>query len=161
MSKLKSHYAPTPSKIARHHDFYRRNKAEGKSINHYMAALRSSALHCEFKHLDDALLDRLVCRVNDLKLQCRLLAKPELMFQSALDDARAAEMSAKSLAIIQNSQGQQNNMKVVPVPSTEIHQNDVESESDAEELEEMNHLKEGRKKPWKTLPKYAGLCSPP
>ena len=46
--KLRSHYAPKPSKIAARHAFYHRNQAEGESINSYIAALRKAALHCKF-----------------------------------------------------------------------------------------------------------------
>lgn len=73
------------------------------SINHYVAALRSAALHCEFKDLDNALLDCLVCGVKDLHLKRWLLAKSEVTFQSALDEAREAEMSTQLLAVIQNN----------------------------------------------------------
>ncbi|KAG8131826.1 hypothetical protein E2320_009745, partial [Naja naja] len=92
MAKLKNHYAPTPSRIARRHAFHQRKQAEGETVNQF----KSAALHCEFKELDDALLDRLVCGLKDLRIQCRLLAKPDLMLQSALDKACAAELSNKS-----------------------------------------------------------------
>ncbi|CAI5795812.1 Hypothetical predicted protein [Podarcis lilfordi] len=74
--KLRNHYAPKPSKIAAHHAFYHRNQAEGESINNYTTALRQAAMHCEFRDLDNALMDRIVCGVQDIRLQRRLLAKP-------------------------------------------------------------------------------------
>lgn len=86
-NKLRHHYAPKPSRIAHRHAFHHRNQAEGESINSYIAALRKAALYCEFRDLDDALLDRLVCRVKDIKLQRRLLAKTNLTLQMVLDKA--------------------------------------------------------------------------
>ncbi|CAI5797239.1 Hypothetical predicted protein, partial [Podarcis lilfordi] len=59
--KLCNHYAPKQSKIAARHAFYHRNQAEGESINNYTTALRQAAMHCEFRDLDDALMDRIVC----------------------------------------------------------------------------------------------------
>ncbi|KAG8148035.1 hypothetical protein E2320_001403, partial [Naja naja] len=53
MAKLKNHYAPTPSQIARRHAFHRREQAEGESVSQFMAGLRTAALHCEFKELDE------------------------------------------------------------------------------------------------------------
>ncbi|KAG8131082.1 hypothetical protein E2320_017651 [Naja naja] len=96
MAKLKNHYAPTPSRIARRHAFRQREQAEGESVSQFMAGLRTAALHCEFKELDEVLLDELVCGLRDLRIQCRLLAKPDLTLQSALDEACAAELSNRS-----------------------------------------------------------------
>ncbi|KAG8123181.1 hypothetical protein E2320_018510 [Naja naja] len=86
MAKLKNHYAPTPSRIAQRHAFRRREQAEGESVSQFMAGLRTAALHCEFKELDEVLLDALVCGLRDLRIQRRLLAKPDLTLQSALDE---------------------------------------------------------------------------
>ncbi|XP_032078769.1 uncharacterized protein K02A2.6-like [Thamnophis elegans] len=42
LAKLTSHYAPSPSKIARRHAFHQRSQAEGESVSAYVAALRSA-----------------------------------------------------------------------------------------------------------------------
>ncbi|CAI5785653.1 Hypothetical predicted protein [Podarcis lilfordi] len=89
--KLRNHYAPKPSKIAARHVFYHRNQAEGESINNYTTALRQAAMHCEFRDLDDALMDQIVCGVRDIHLQRCLLAKPELTLQKATEEAMASE----------------------------------------------------------------------
>lgn len=94
LSKLRGHYAPLPSRIARHHAFRHRYQAEGETINQYMSALRTAALYCEFRdQLDEILLDQLVCGVRDGRLQCRLLARTDVTLQSALEDATASELS--------------------------------------------------------------------
>ncbi|KAG8141375.1 hypothetical protein E2320_007002 [Naja naja] len=79
MAKLKNYYTPTPSRIAQRHAFHWHEQAEGETVNQFMVGLRTAALHCEFKEMDDALLDQLVCGLKDLRIQCRLLAKPDLM----------------------------------------------------------------------------------
>ncbi|CAI5786641.1 Hypothetical predicted protein [Podarcis lilfordi] len=79
--KLCNHYAPKLSKIVARHAFYHWNQSEGESVNNYTAALQQAAMHCEFRDLDDALMDRIVCGVRDIHLQRRLLAKPDITLQ--------------------------------------------------------------------------------
>lgn len=73
-------------------------------MNEYVTSLRTAAPDCEFHDLDDMLLDQLVCGVLNLRLQRWLLARADLTLQVAMDEARAAEMSAASAAKIQHSQ---------------------------------------------------------
>ncbi|KAG8128773.1 hypothetical protein E2320_015625 [Naja naja] len=69
-----------------------------------MAALRSAALQCGFRdHLDDMLLDQLVCRMTDLQLQRQLLAKADLNLKQAIEEAQAAKLSTLSAAEIQKA----------------------------------------------------------
>lgn len=85
-SKLRMHYASKPSKIATWHTFHHRNRAEGESINAYVAALHKAAIHCQFWDQDKMLLDRLVCGVRDVKL-----TKSVPALQMAVKEAQAAE----------------------------------------------------------------------
>ncbi|XP_058034445.1 uncharacterized protein LOC131196030 [Ahaetulla prasina] len=101
LAKLRSHYSPTPSRIARRFAFRRRVQRPGESINDYMASLRSAALYCEFPELDDVLLDQLVAGTTDLRLQRRLLARSDITLATALFEAQAAELAEKSAAEIQ------------------------------------------------------------
>ncbi|XP_013924203.1 PREDICTED: uncharacterized protein LOC106550769, partial [Thamnophis sirtalis] len=161
MAKLKSHYAPSPSKIASRHAFHQRSQAEGESVSAYVAALRSAALHCEFRDLDEALLDRLVCGLRDLKLQKRLLTKSDLSFQKAFDEVRASEIAAASLATIAKTRAA-NAAQPANAFNTVTSQPDSESEdSDAETYnEDINRLDEASRKSWqrqKSRPKSA--CS--
>ncbi|CAI5767526.1 Hypothetical predicted protein [Podarcis lilfordi] len=98
--KLCNHYAPKPSKITDCHAFYHRNQAEWKSINNYTTTLQQAAIHCEFRDLDDALMDQIVCGVRDICLQRLILAKPDLTLQKAIEEAmalEAAELSAQEI----------------------------------------------------------------
>ncbi|XP_032071928.1 uncharacterized protein K02A2.6-like [Thamnophis elegans] len=147
MAKLTSHYAPSPSKIARRHAFHQRSQAEGESVSAYVAALRSAALHCEFRDLDKALLDRLVCGLRDLKLQKRLLTKTDLSFQTAFDEVRASEMAAASLATIAKSRSataaQPANTFNTPTGLLDSESEDSEYENSEEDI---NRLHEANKK---------------
>lgn len=138
LSKLKSHYAPSPFKIAHCHAFYHRNQVDGESINHYVAALRSSAL-------DDALLDPFVYGVKDICLQHCLLVKPKVTFQSVLDEACTAKMLTQSLAIIQNHQSPLKSTKPTRSSSTAIHQSEADIEDVSEDKNYVHCLNEAKK----------------
>lgn len=135
MTKLRCHYAPIPSRIALRHAFYHRNQKEGETINQFIAALRAAALYCKFRNLDDALLDRLVCGIRALQLQCHLLAKIEITLQTALDEARTAELSNKSTTEIQQA-----NSPTTAFKPDLIHHEDLDTEDGMEEDDEIHRL---------------------
>lgn len=115
-------------------------------------------LHCEFKDLDDALLDWLVCGVRDLRLQHRLLANPDLSFQSTLDEARAAELVVKTLVAIQQNHSLSTADKYVTSSMSSVHQGDRSEESEYEEDGDINCLNKVTRKSWpssKGMPKSA------
>lgn len=141
MKKLKKHYAPVPSRIARHQHFYHRDQAPGESINQYMAVLRKAAQHCEFVNLDNYLLDRLVSGMRDEHLKQRLIVNHELMFQIALDEACAAELATLSIADFLRGHSS-------PKPKgIAIHFNEAEFGDSDDELV-VNRLKETKKMSW-------------
>ncbi|KAG8123025.1 hypothetical protein E2320_018415 [Naja naja] len=94
MAKLKNHYAPTPSRIAR-------------------------------RQLDEVLLDGLVCGLKDLRIQRRLLAKPDLTLQSALDEACAAELSDRSTIEIKGASSSASEKKTLAVHQEEATEEDA------------------------------------
>lgn len=130
-----------PSWITCRQAFYHRYQGEGESTNQFIAALRSAALYWEFRDLEGALLDRLVCGVRDLWLQCHLLAKMEITLQSALDEARAAELSNQSTAEIQRA----NNLTPTRKPDT-IHHEDLDPEGGIDEDDDIHPLKTANEK---------------
>ncbi|CAI5762137.1 Hypothetical predicted protein [Podarcis lilfordi] len=128
--KLCNHYAPKPSKIAARHAFYHRNQAEGESINNYTTALRQAAMHCKFRDLDDALMDRIVCRVWDIHLQRRLLAKPDLTLQKAIEEAVASEAAERFAQEICKASSPRLARKPVPVHHEEASSEEASSSED-------------------------------
>ncbi|KAG8137290.1 hypothetical protein E2320_004538 [Naja naja] len=138
-SKLQTHYVPKPSQIAHQHAFHHRNHAEGESMNKYIAALQKAALQSEFRDLDDALLDRVVCGVRDVKLQWCFFAKTDLTLQMVLDKAQAAEMSNQSMAEIQKS----NSSPALWKPVT-VHHEDANHDESADEDDDICCLKSSK-----------------
>lgn len=126
--KLRAHYTPTPSCIARRFNLRQILQEEGEPVNRYVARLRTAALDCEFQDLNDTLVEQLVCGVRDIELERRLLAKKTLDLQTAIEEAQAAEMSDKSAVDIRKHHtpaGQ----------AAAVHFEDVTSEDDEEESE--------------------------
>ncbi|KAG8134657.1 hypothetical protein E2320_007753 [Naja naja] len=116
---LNNHYVPKPSHIASQHTFRRRAQTEGETISSYMAALHTAALHCGFRdHLDDMLLEQLVCGVQDLRLQRCLLVKAKLTLKMAIEEAQAAQFSTLSVAEIQGS-------GCTPITKASVHYDDI------------------------------------
>ena len=67
----------------------------------YVAALKK--LSTEGDSLNEMIRDRLVCGVNDGRIQRRLLAEPDLTFKKAMDIAQAMEAADKNVQEIQGS----------------------------------------------------------
>ena len=79
-----------------------RFRKQGETIQQYVAELRSLSEHCDFRdQLEEMMRDRLVCGVNDEKIQRRLLAESRLDFKKALELARAREIADKNTRDIQ------------------------------------------------------------
>ena len=89
---MKTHHNPTPSAIVQRFQFHSRTRRDGESISAYVAELRKLTEHCAFGDtLNDMLRDRLVCGINDARLQRRMLAETGLTFDKALTLATALE----------------------------------------------------------------------
>ena len=72
-----------------------RSRKPGENVSTYVAELRKL---CNFGNtLGDMLRDRLVCGINDPRIQRRLLAEPTLSYVKALELAHTTE-TAKSNA---------------------------------------------------------------
>ena len=79
-----------------------RFRKQGETIQQYVAELRSLSEHCDFRdQLEEMMRDRLVCGVNDERIQRRLLAESRLDFKKALELARAREIADKNTRDIQ------------------------------------------------------------
>ncbi|XP_039602220.1 uncharacterized protein LOC120524433 [Polypterus senegalus] len=101
---LKNHFAPTPSETVQRFHFNRRNQKLDESIAAYIAELRRLSENCNFGNsLDSLLRDRLVCGVRDETLQRWLLAKSNLTFALAQEEALAYEAASVHSKEIQES----------------------------------------------------------
>ena len=91
------HLQPKPNEIAQRYVFYKRDRRVGESVKDYVAELRKLSEHCEFgENLEENLRDKLVCGLNDEKIQQKLLAIRGLNLQRAIDTAVAIEAAARS-----------------------------------------------------------------
>ncbi len=100
---LKKHYNPRPSMIVQRFKFNSRVKQTGESVADFVAELRRLSEHCQYGAvLDDMLRDRLVCGVNDSRIQRRLLGEEDgLTFKRAMDIATGMELAEKNVADLQ------------------------------------------------------------
>ena len=96
-----------PSVIVQRFNFHTRACKSGENVSTYVSELRKLSEYCNFGDtLEDMLRDRLVCGINDKRVQRRLLAEPGLTFAKALELAQAvetAESNAKQLEQVTQS----------------------------------------------------------
>ena len=90
MDLVIKHHDPKPSVIIQRYCFNTRNRCGGESISTNVAEFRHLPEHCSFgTSLNEMLHDWIVCRIEDQKIQQRLLAEPELIFDKAFELALA------------------------------------------------------------------------
>ena len=89
---VQKHHDPKPSVIVQRYRFNTCYCRVGESVSTYVAELRQLSNHCDFgPSLQQMLRDRLVCGIEDPKIQRRLLAEPDLTFDKVFELALAAE----------------------------------------------------------------------
>ena len=102
---LTKHFKPTPSEIVQRFRFNTRSRKPGETVAQYVSELRALAEYCNFGDtLETMLRDRLVCGVNDEKIQNRLLSESGLTYQKALGLAQSLETAAQNLKELQQKQ---------------------------------------------------------
>ena len=73
---MSAHKRTTPNPIAEIFRFNTRNRESTESVATYVAELRALTEHCDYgESLDSMLRDRLVCGINDERIQRRLLSE--------------------------------------------------------------------------------------
>ena len=94
---VQNHQNPKPSAIVQRFKFNSRIRKPEESVRSYVAELRKLSEHCEFGvNLDDMLRDRLVCGVNDRRIQTKLLSERNLTFAKALEISQATEAAVEN-----------------------------------------------------------------
>ena len=94
---VRDHHNPPPSAIVQRFKFHSRSQKDGESIAEFVAELRRLSEHCRFDDTLDAMLrDRVVCGVRDVRVQRTLLAKPDLTFKVAFQNAKDLQAPAGS-----------------------------------------------------------------
>ena len=99
---VQKHHDPKPFAIVQRFRFNSRNRRAGESAATYIVELQHLAEHCEFgSMLSEMLRDRLVCGVEEPKIQRHLLAEPNLSFDKAFELALASESADKNAKDLQ------------------------------------------------------------
>ena len=89
---MKEHYFPKPSVTMQRFAFNSRSRKQGESVANFVADLRRLSEYCEFgESLAAMLRDRLICGINNDRMQRRLLAESKLSFEKAYELAQAME----------------------------------------------------------------------
>ena len=101
---VQKHLKPKPSEIVQRYKFHTRSQNSGETIATFVAELRHLSADCNFgDSLSDMLRDRLVCGVGSVRVQKRLLAEPDLTFESAFKLSTAMETADKNAVDLQQS----------------------------------------------------------
>ena len=93
-SILKAYYEPEPLVIAERFKLLKRDQKEGESTQEYYATIRELSKTCSYGNfLEEAVRDKFVCGLKDVKIQRRLLAETKLTAEKALKLATAWELA--------------------------------------------------------------------
>ena len=104
VQSVRKHHNPTPSEIVQRFKFNSRVRQPGESVATFLAELRALAKFCNYGDMLDSMLwDRMVCGINDLQIQKRLLAESDLTLKKATDLALGMEAAVKNAQAIQSS----------------------------------------------------------
>ena len=129
---LQKHLSLRPLLIAKRFRFHKRNQFEGKPVSSYLAELKKFWLYCEFEtNLNDALRDRLVCRLHNELIQKRLLSEPDLSLAKASEIALAMEVAAKDTLELQGNINKESEVNKINKDSERVPKgkDDVKSKS--------------------------------
>ena len=126
VKQMTDHYQPKPSIIVQRFKFHSRSRKQGESVATYIAELKRLAEDCEFgEFLEQMLRDRIVCGINDPRIQRRLLAERELTYKSAFELAQSMETADQNTNDLQTSprsepRSRQDNFHYMPRAGTQL-----------------------------------------
>ena len=99
---LKHHFNPQPSEIVHRFKFDSITKRQTETVTEYVAELRRLAQDCNYEAtLDQMQRDRLVCAIDDDRMQKRLLSEANLTFKTAFKMAVATEAANRNVLDLQ------------------------------------------------------------
>ena len=97
VKQMTDHYQPKPFIIMQHFKFHSRSHKQGESVAKCIAELKQLVEDCGFgEFLKQMLRDRIVCGINDPRIQCRLLVEHKLTYQSAFELAQSMELPTRT-----------------------------------------------------------------
>ena len=94
---LEKHFSPKPSEIVERYKFHSRNRKEDEGVAAYVAELRKLTEHCNFgESLPEMLRDRLVCGINNKKIQRRYTGGKRVDTQESRGDCFGRRVSGEA-----------------------------------------------------------------
>ncbi len=103
VSLVKQHYNPKPVVTVQRFKFNSRSRQKEETVATFVAELRHLAMHCQYgDSLNDMLRDRLICGIDNKRIQCRLLSEKDVDFKRALEVAQAMESADKDSQHLQS-----------------------------------------------------------
>ena len=103
VKQMADHYQPKPSVIVQRFKFHSHSHKPGESVATFIAELKRLSEDCAFgEFLQEMLRDRIVCGINDSKIQRCLFAEPELTYKSAFDLAQSMETAEQNAYNLQS-----------------------------------------------------------
>ena len=113
------HFNPKPSSIVQRFRFNSRSRKEGESVADFVAQLRQLSEHCQFgEALSDMLRDRIVCGINDQRIQRRLLSESDLTLAKAMELSLAMESADKDANTLKTGATGASAQPVLQLPAT-------------------------------------------
>ena len=96
VDNLTKHLDPKAIVIAEPFKFPKAEQQESDSIRDFLPRLKKLAETCEFGgYREEAIRDRFMCGLKERTIQRKLLAVADLILQSAVEEACAAELTEK------------------------------------------------------------------
>ena len=112
---LKDHFNPTPSETIQRSRFHSRFRKSGETVAMFVSELHSLAEFCNFgTSLDDMIRDRVICGINNTKIQQKMLAEKKLTLTSAAELAQGMETAAKNAKGIAQQETSESAHRVTP-----------------------------------------------
>ena len=97
LALLESHCDPAPLTIVQRYRFHTHSTAVDESVATFVVELKAIGRYCKFENsLNETICDRIVCGVNDNRIQRLLLQEPELTYD------KAKEAASKDVQKLQN-----------------------------------------------------------
>ena len=113
------HFNPKPSSIVQRFRFNSRSRKEGESVADFVAQFRQLSEHCQFgEALSDMLRDRIVCGINDQRIQRRLLSESDLTLAKAMELSLAMESADKDANTLKTGATGASAQPVLQLPAT-------------------------------------------
>jgi len=98
VNTLTEHHNPRPSTIVQRFKFNSRTRFSGESVRTFTSELKKLSEFCEYgDSLEEMLRDRIVCGINNTKVQQRLLSEKDLTYKKTVEIAQAMEAATEGV----------------------------------------------------------------